>query len=192
MGFLKIKKLIILLFFLLLAPFEAVLSKKNPVIDKIELFTEGQVDKKTLERNLVLMIGKPVYSDDYYRAIQEATSSGDIGGMEIKVSQDFLGFYVARIHVKPVPILSEIILEGNWPISPNQVLNQLRIKENQSFWENRIKERKPILQEYLGKIGYPENQVSYTLKEIKKNHFNLFLKLNIGRACTIKTVNLIG
>lgn len=100
---------------------------------------------------------------------------------------------VFKINVKEYPIISSIDLRGEKSKTiKKKVLEQLVLKEKESFIENKLNQDIEGLKKIYSTLGFNFTTVEAKVEKFDNNRINLIYSLNKGKKIKISKINFIG
>jgi outer membrane protein insertion porin family len=130
-------------------------------------------DYSNLEINKVL---KNLYNTNFFEDIKISITSG-----------------ILKIIVAEYPVINFIDLEGEKSTNiKKKVLEELSLKSQESFIENKLSEDVDLIKKIYGSIGFNFINVEPKIEKFDENRINLTYFLDKGKKTDIAKINFIG
>ena len=158
------------------------------VVQKLEVKGNKRISDQTIEVYGEVKIGKDYSANDVNKVLKDLYSTNFFEDIKISLNKGILS-----IVVKEYSVINSIDLQGEKSNNIKKlVLEELELKERESFIENKLSQDINIIKKVYASIGFNFIEVEAKIEKFDNNRINLVYFLDKKKKTNIAKINFIG
>jgi len=158
------------------------------ILQRIEVKGNSRISPETIKVYGEITIGKDYTAFEIDKILKDLYKTDFFKDIKISLSEG-----VMYVSVEEYPIINFIGLEGEKSNARKEkILEQLQLKSNESFIENKLSEDVNFLKKIYESLGFNFIKVETKVEKFDNNRINLVYVLEKGNKSKINKINFIG